>query len=164
LHKYKRFCIMLKKCSCKFAAKTYKKLLGLKSDVYGYCLLCLINLPEYHWLCDELLLFFYCKLLWIKASAKCVNVIVTTMDLFPPKLVHPKIWIISSFINPQVVPNQSRSFFVLLNTKEVILKNMGNQPVELMDQIDFHNMWKKILWQSMGIINCWLQTFLSFLC
>jgi len=51
-----------------------------------------------------------------------------------------------------------------LNTKEVILKNMGNQPVELMDHIDFHNMWKKILWKSMGIINCWLQTFLSFLC
>jgi len=25
----------VKKCSCKFAAKTNKKLLGLKSDVYG---------------------------------------------------------------------------------------------------------------------------------
>jgi len=40
------------------------------------------------------------------------------------------------------------NFFLLLNTKEGVL-NVGNQ---LMNPVDFHR--KKMLWKSMGSINC----------
>jgi len=54
--------------------------------------------------------------------------------------LHPKI--LSSFTHPQVVANLS--FFLLLNTKEDVLKNDWN-----FGTIDFHSRKKKILWKSM---------------
>ncbi len=43
-------------------------------------------------------------------------------------IVHPKMKILSSFTHTQVVPN-CMSFFLLLNIKEDILKNVGNPAV-----------------------------------
>jgi len=44
-------------------------------------------------------------------------------------IVHPKMTIVSSFIQPQFVPNQYSMFFLMLNTKEDILKIVSNQTV-----------------------------------
>jgi len=44
-------------------------------------------------------------------------------------LVHQRMKILSSFTHPQVVPKMYE-FFLLLNTKEDILKNVGNQTVD----------------------------------
>jgi len=38
----------------------------------------------------------------------------------------------------------------LLNTKDDILKNVSNQT----GPVDFHSWKKKILWKSMGVVNC----------
>jgi len=44
------------------------------------------------------------------------------------------------------------NFFLLLNTKEDILKNVGNQTVDHFPLTSI--VWGKILWNSMGTINC----------
>ncbi len=43
-------------------------------------------------------------------------------------------------------------FFLLLSVIDDILKNVGNQTVDV--AIDFHSMAKKILWKSMAAVNC----------
>jgi len=50
------------------------------------------------------------------------------------------------------------NFYLLLNTKEDILKNFGNK--QLMDHIDFYSR-KKILWKSMGSIKGLVPILLS---
>ncbi len=50
-------------------------------------------------------------------------------------IVHPKMKIVSSFTHAQVVPNLY-AFFVLPNTKEDILKNVGTE--QSWGNIDFH--------------------------
>jgi len=51
------------------------------------------------------------------------------------------------FTIPKVIPNLN--FFLLLNTKEDILKNVGNQT----KTIDFHGIFS-ILWKSMRTSSC----------
>jgi len=48
------------------------------------------------------------------------------------------------------------SFFLLLKTKEDILKDVGNQTVNIV-AIDFHSMFL-LMWKSMATVN-WLTTF-----
>ncbi len=45
-------------------------------------------------------------------------------------IVHPKVKIQSSFIHTHAIPNLYECFFFLLNSKDNILKNMGNQTVD----------------------------------
>jgi len=59
-------------------------------------------------------------------------------------IVHFKMKILSSFTQPQVVSNLNYGF--LLNTKEDIFKNVGNQTVD-------GPHWP-LLWKSMESINC----------
>ncbi len=60
--------------------------------------------------------------------------------------------IMSSFTHPQFVPNLYY-FFLLLNTKEDILNNVGNQTVDGSHSIFF------ILWVLMATINCYSKLF-----
>ncbi len=48
-----------------------------------------------------------------------------SVSIFNKGIAHPKMEILSLFTDLQVVPNCT-SFFLLLNTKEDILKNDGN--------------------------------------
>jgi len=61
------------------------------------------------------------------------------------------LWRVAVPYSPQWLLSMSvqtcMNFFLLLNTKGVL--NAGNQ---LMDPVDFHR--KKMLWKSMGSINC----------
>jgi len=64
-------------------------------------------------------------------------------------ILHSKMKILSSIINPQVVANLFLSYFLLLNTKEDILKNDWN-----FGTIDFHSLVFFLLWKSMVPNNC----------
>ncbi len=73
-------------------------------------------------------------------------------------IVHPKMKILSSFTHPQVFQT-CMNVFVLLNTKEDILKNVGNRAV--LDHSIFFQLWK-----SMMPLNSLVTNFLQniFLC
>ncbi len=52
----------------------------------------------------------------------------------------------------------SQSFFVLLNTKEDIVKNVGN--TQLLVTIDSHTIFFPRLWKSMATVNCFVTNIL----
>jgi len=67
-----------------------------------------------------------------------MNVTLTIWQNIIKGIVHPKISILSSFTHPQFVPNIK----LILNTKEEILKNGGNQTVDIGGK------------KSMAAVNC----------
>ncbi len=70
-------------------------------------------------------------------------------------IVHPKMKILSSFTQPQIVPT-CMNVFVLLNTRQIFWRKFVTRL--FWGTIDFHR-GKKILWKSMVPQNCSFPTF-----
>jgi len=60
---------------------------------------------------------------WRRCCQSFLNIDISVFKV----IGHPKIQIISSFTHQQVVSKPCMSFFLLLNTKEDMLNNVGNQ-------------------------------------
>ncbi len=70
------------------------------------------------------------ELMSLSASSVVIDVPLFPMPFAMPftGIVHPNIYILLSFTHPQVVPT-CMNVFLLLNTNEDILKNVGNRAV-----------------------------------
>jgi len=77
-------------------------------------------------------------------------------------IVHPKMF--SSFIHPQVV-SKPMSFFLLIKTKEDIMKNAGNQTcwrtllTYMLHSIAYMFF---LFWKSLATVNCLVTNILLF--